>query len=76
MLLMNYLIHLKVVVLICVEAIKNDYSALQYVHNQTPEICMYAVQRNENSLKYVIEKTLELCLIFLNKKHPELMTMT
>ena len=37
----------------CLEAVKRDGYALQYVKEQTPEICLAAVKQNELALRYV-----------------------
>ena len=37
----------------CLEAIKRNPHALQYVKDQTPEICMEAVARDPWALEYV-----------------------
>lgn len=37
------------------KAVKQYWYALQYVHNQTPEICLEAVKRDWDALRYVDE---------------------
>ena len=37
----------------CLEAVKQNGFALQYVKEQTPEICLEAVKQNELALRYV-----------------------
>ena len=46
----------------CLEAVKQDGHALQFVKEQTPEICLEAVKQNGLALQYVIEQTPEICL--------------
>ena len=46
----------------CLEAVKEDEYALNYVINQTPEICLEAVKRDAFALEYVKEQTPEICL--------------
>ena len=46
----------------CLEAVKRDENALQYVKEQTKEICLAAVKRDELALVYVKEQTEETCL--------------
>ena len=50
----------------CIEAVKEDAFALQYVPEElkTPEICLEAVKSNGNALKYVPEEliTPEMCM--------------
>jgi hypothetical protein len=47
---------------ICLEAVKQNGYALQYVKKQTPEICMEAVKQNGYALIYVKEQTPEICM--------------
>ena len=47
---------------ICLAAVKQDGTALQYVKGQTPEICLEAVKQNGFALKYVKKQTAEICL--------------
>ena len=47
---------------ICLAAVKQDGTALQYVKEQTPEICLEAVKQNGFALKYVKKQTAEICL--------------
>jgi hypothetical protein len=44
------------------EAVKQDGSALQYIHKQTEEICLEAVKQNGYALRYVHKQTEEICL--------------
>ena len=37
----------------CLEAVKQNCYALQYVKDQTPEICLGAVKQNGQALQYV-----------------------
>ena len=46
----------------CLEAVKQDGHALQYVKEQTHEICLEAVKKNGHALYHVKEQTYELCL--------------
>src|SRR5574344_1958171 len=46
----------------CLEAVKQNGYALEYVKEQTPEICLEAVKQNGYALQYVKEQTQELCL--------------
>ena len=46
----------------CLEAVKNDPYALQYVKVQTHDICMEAVKKNGYSLKHIKEQTEDICL--------------
>jgi hypothetical protein len=47
---------------ICLEAVKQDGKALQYVKKQTEEICLEAVKQNGRALQYVKKQTEEICL--------------
>jgi regulator of extracellular matrix RemA (YlzA/DUF370 family) len=47
---------------LCIEAVKNNGMALQFVKNQTPEICLLAVKENGMALQFVINQTHEICL--------------
>ena len=42
---------------ICLEAVKQNGYALQYVKEQTLEICLEAVKQNGYALQYVKEQT-------------------
>ena len=44
------------------EAVKQDWYALQYVKERTSEICLEAVKQNWDALQYVKEQTPEICL--------------
>ena len=46
----------------CLEAVKRDGYALQYVKEQTPEICLEAVKTDGYALQYVKEQTKDICL--------------
>ena len=46
----------------CLEAVKNDPYALQYVKEQTEDICLEAVKQNGCALKYVKNQSTEICL--------------
>ncbi len=48
----------------CLEAVKQNGGALEYVNKelQTPEMCMEAVKENGYALKYVKEQTPEMCM--------------
>ena len=41
------------------EAVKQDWYALQYVKEQTPEMCLEAVKENWDALRYVDESIFE-----------------
>lgn len=51
----------------CMEAVKNDYMAIQFVHHQTPEICIEALKQDEcgddKVMKYIkaVYQTPEVC---------------
>ena len=47
---------------VCLEAVKNDGNALQYVKEQTEAVCLEAVKRNGDALRYVKEQTEAVCL--------------
>ena len=47
---------------VCLEAVKQNGEALEYVKEQTPEICIAAVKQNGDALQYVKEQTKEICL--------------
>ena len=47
---------------ICMEVIKQNGLALQYVKRQTDDICMCAIKQNENALKYVEEQSYDICM--------------
>jgi hypothetical protein len=47
---------------VCLEAVKQNGHALQYVKKQTPELCLEAVKQNGFALQYVKEQTPEICL--------------
>ena len=44
------------------EKVSQEVHALQYVHQQTPELCMVAVSQNGYALQYVHQKTPEICM--------------
>ena len=44
---------------VCLAAVKQDGTALQYVKEQTPEICLAAVKQESAVLKYVKKQTPE-----------------
>ena len=44
------------------EAVKQDWYALQFVKEQTEEICLEAVRKSWYALQYVNEQTEEICL--------------
>ena len=46
----------------CLQAVKQDGNALQYVKIQTREICLQAVKQDGNALQYVKTQTREICL--------------
>ena len=46
----------------CLEAVKRDGHALEWVKNQTHEICLEAVKQNGYSLGFVKNQTHEICL--------------
>ena len=46
----------------CVEAVKQNGYALEYVGNQTKEICLAAVKQNGYALRYVLNQSEEICL--------------
>ena len=46
----------------CLEAVKRDGYALEYVKEQTSEMCLEAVKRDGLTLKFVKEQTPEICL--------------
>lgn len=45
----------------CLEAVKQDGLALQYVKNQTEKICLEAVKENGDALEFVKNQTLQIC---------------
>ncbi len=47
---------------ICLEAVRQDGTALKYVINQTYDICLAAVQQNGLAIEFVREQTPEICL--------------
>ena len=47
---------------ICIEAVREDGTTLEYVKNQTENICLEAVRQDGYALKYVREQTKEICL--------------
>ena len=51
----------------CLEAVKENGLALEYVENQTLEICLAAVNQNGCAIKYVEDQTLEICLVAINQ---------
>jgi len=46
---------------ICLTAVQQNSSVLEYVKIQTPEICMIAVKQNWKILQYIIYQTPEIC---------------
>ena len=46
----------------CMNAVKQDGNALQFVEIQTKEICMEAVKENGNALQFVKIQTKEICI--------------
>lgn len=49
----------------CLEAVKKNGWALQYVNSQTPEICLEAIKQNGWALRYVKEQNIETILAAL-----------
>ena len=47
---------------VCLEAVKINAYALEYVKEQTPKICLEAVKKDGWVLRYVKEQTEEMCL--------------
>ena len=47
---------------LCLEAVRQDVYALQYVKEQTEEICLEAVRQDNYALKFVKDQTPEICL--------------
>jgi len=47
---------------ICIEAVREDGTTLEYVKNQTENICLEAVRQDGYALQYVKEQTEEICL--------------
>ena len=54
---------------LCLEAINQDASNLQYVEIQTEEMCLEAVKRDAMSLLFVKEQTHNICLEAVKNKH-------
>ena len=46
----------------CLEAVKRDGLALEYVINQTPELCFETVKQDGYNIEHVINQTHEICL--------------
>ena len=46
----------------CIEAVKENGYALQYVKEQTPDICLEAVRETGFALQYVKDQTSDICL--------------
>ncbi len=44
------------------EAVKQNWNALQYVDNKTEEICMEAVKKDWYTLRYINNQTEEICI--------------
>jgi len=42
---------------ICLEAIKHDYTQIQYVNDQTELICLKAIRINSEAIKYIRNPT-------------------
>lgn len=38
---------------LCIEAVRNNPMALQYIHNQTEDICLEAIKKDGMALQYV-----------------------
>ena len=54
----------------CLEAVKQNGLALEYVKEQTKEICLEAVKQDGYALQYVKEQTPEIIhFIMKNKRH-------
>ena len=51
---------------ICLEAVKQNASALQCVENQTDEICIAAINNNIYAIKFVENLTPVVCKEYLN----------
>lgn len=52
---------------LCMEAVRNDSSALVFVREKTPELCMAAVEKNGWALQFVMEQTPEICMAAVEK---------
>ena len=48
---------------LCIEAVKNDGMALQFVKNQNDILCKLAIQQNGMALQFVKNKTKEICFL-------------
>ena len=46
----------------CLEAVKRDENALQFVKEQTEEICIEAVKQDGMALQFVKDQTEDICL--------------
>ncbi len=54
----------------CIESVRQNGMALQYVNKQTDKICIEAVKQDGRSLQFVNNKTEEICINairYLNK---------
>ncbi len=53
---------------VCIEAVKQNYFAIQFVHHQTPEVCIEALRQDEYGehqiMKYIktVYQTYEVCM--------------
>ena len=55
---------------ICLEAVKQNGFALEFVEKQTEEICLEAIRRNEEAVKYVNPDIITRALVaLLSDKH-------
>jgi hypothetical protein len=53
---------------ICLEAVKQNGLALEFVKEQTPEICLEAVKQDGLALEFVKERTPEICIEAVKQK--------
>ena len=51
----------------CLEAVRRNGFALEYVRKQTPEICLAAVKEGGLALQYVLQHTQEICLVAVKR---------
>lgn len=54
---------------VCMNAITNNFNALEFVTNQTEEMCLKSVQKSEHALKYVKIKTKEFYIKLVKLNH-------
>jgi hypothetical protein len=55
----------QIIMLSRMDIVKQNGHAIQYIHDQTPELCMEAVKQNAYAIWFIRKQTPKLCMITL-----------